>query len=147
VVGCTHMECVKLYVQGVVQTDPGPATVVVLMEDSDGTVLEKMTESIGNAFGEYAEYHAVMRALLLAVEKFGTSTRERQFDVRLRNEMVKRQLRGEETVTHPGLVPLFMQIHNLQVEHFPNLTFTYVRKKFHVEAEQLVKGVLDGFGE
>ena len=57
----------------------------------------------------------------------GSKTREKQFEIRIENELVKKQLNGEEPVHEPGLVPMFMEIHNLRVSSFPNLTFTHVR--------------------
>ena len=59
------------------------------------------------------------------------------------SELVKKQLSGEYQIKEPGLVPLYMEIHNLRVAHFPNLTLTHVKRALNKEADRLVNEALD----
>lgn len=116
-----------IYTHGASQSNPGPAIIRVQLCTESGSVLQELSESIGNATDEYAEYFAVMRSLQLAGEMFSGETKKKKFKIHLSGEMTKRQLNREVVITHPGLVPLFIEIHNLRVTSFPHLSFVYLR--------------------
>lgn len=138
------MEQVTIQVHGQSKGNPGPAAIGVIMTYPKGVVLVRTAESVGNAFDDYATHYAVMRGLQLAVEHFDTSTKQQSFILKLCNKTVKQQLNAEVEITHPGLVPIFIQIHNLKVTHFPHITVKHVHTKENLEVEQLVREVLDG---
>lgn len=138
------MEQVTIQVHGQSKGNPGPAAIGVIMTDSKGVVLESVSESIGNAFADYATHYAVVRSLQLAIEHFDSKTKQRAFVLRLGDETVKQQLNDEVEITHPGLIPLFIQIHNLKVTHFPHVTLKHVHTKENLEVKRLVREVLDG---
>ncbi len=64
--------------------------------------------------------------------------------MRLENEVVKKQLNAEYQIEEPGLVPLFIAIHNLRVANFANLSFTQMAPKYNQDAQRLLNEVLDG---
>ena len=137
------MEKITIFTRGVSKGNPGPAAISFRLVDEKGKVLQETAEAIGNATEEYAEYFAVTKALQEAVELFSEKTKEINFELKLSDEVVKKQINSEETITHPGLVPYFIEIHNLRVSSFPNLTLTHVKLGLNKEADRLVNETLD----
>ncbi len=137
------METVTIFTDGGARGNPGPAAIGVHIVDKSGKVLKEVSESIGNATNNFAEYQAVMRGLETVKQHFGSKTKDMHFEVKLDSELVKKQLSGEYQIKEPGLVPHFIAIHNMRVSSFPNLTFTHVRREFNKEADRLVNEALD----
>lgn len=137
------MEKVIIYTDGGARGNPGPAAIGAQVVDADGTVLEEVSQAIGNATNNYAEYLAVAKGLEAVKKRFGKKTKEIQFELKLDSELVKKQLNSEYQIKDPGLVPLFIEIHNLRVAHFPHLKLTHVRREFNKEADRLVNKALD----
>ena len=144
---CTHnlpMETITIHTDGGARGNPGPAAIGVYMTDQDGQVLLEVAESIGNATNNFAEYAAVARALEAAKQHFGKGTKTRQFILKLDSELVQKQLNHEYQIKDPGLIPLFIEIHNLRVAYFPHLTLRHVPRAQNKEADRLVNEALDG---
>jgi len=137
------MEKITIYTDGGSRGNPGPAAVGVYMVDAKQVVIAEVSEKIGNATNNYAEYFAVVRALQTAKDLFGKKTKDMEFENKLDSELVKKQLSGEYQIKDPGLVPLFVEIHNMRVASFPHITFTHVRREFNKEADRLVNEALD----
>lgn len=139
----TNMKTVIAYSYGKAEGDPGPAEILVRVLDEAGGVRREVVESIGNSTTEFAAYHAVWRTLQILEELFGKETNKMKFELQLETESVRAQLTHEAPVTNPGLVPLFIEIHNLRVSAFPNLTLTHVKRELNKEADRLVNAALD----
>lgn len=107
-------------------------------------MVKEAKQTIGNATNNFAEYHAVATALETLKELYGKKTKTMQFELKLDSELVKKQLNGEYQIKEPGLVPLFIEIHNARVSSFPNLTLTHVPRAQNKEADRLVNEALDG---
>lgn len=137
------MEKIIIYTDGGSRGNPGPAAIGVQIQDASKTVIKEVSQSIGNATNNIAEYSAVAEALRVAKELFGNKTKEMSFELRLDSELVQKQLNNEYQIKEPGLVPLFMAIHNLRVASFPNLTLTHVKREYNKEADRLVNEALD----
>lgn len=137
------METITLFTDGGSRGNPGPAAVGVHIVSADGKVLKQVSEAIGNATNNYAEYWAVVRALQAAKEHFGKRTTDIQFIIKLDSELVKKQLNNEYQIKEPGLVPLFIEIHNMRVASFPNLIFIHLPREQNKEADKLVNQALD----
>lgn len=137
------METITIFTDGGSRGNPGPAAIGVHIVDASGTVLKQVAETIGNATNNYAEYWAVVRALQFAKEHFGTRTPDIQFVLKLDSELVKKQLSNEYQIKEPGLVPLFIEIHNMRVASFPNLIFIHLPREQNKEADKLVNQALD----
>lgn len=138
------MEKIIAYTDGGARGNPGPAAVGVYITDADGHEIVSVQETIGNATNNLAEYQGVLRALEELKSRYGKKSRELDVELRMDSELVKKQLNDEYQIKDPGLVPLFMEIHNLRVSHFPNLTYTHVRRENNKEADRLVNDALDG---
>ncbi len=138
------MKKITIFSDGGSRGNPGPAAVGVQIVDARGTIVREVSETIGNATNNFAEYFAVVRGLQTAKEVFGKSTKQMQVEVKLDSELVKKQLSAEYQIKEPGLVPFFIEIHNMRVASFPNIIFTHVGREFNKEADRLVNEALDG---
>lgn len=137
------MDTVTIFTDGGSRGNPGPAAVGAQIIDANGKVIQEVSESIGNATNNYAEYMAVVRGLQVAKEVYGKKSKDMAFELKLDSELVKKQLNGEYQIKEAGLVPLFIEIHNMRVASFPNLILTHVRREFNKEADRLVNEALD----
>jgi len=137
------MEKITIFTDGGSRGNPGPAAIGVYMTDAKGKVVKEVSETIGNATNNFAEYQAVMRGLQTAKERFGKKTKEMQFELKLDSELVKKQLNSEYQIKEIGLVPHFIEIHNLRVSSFPHLKLTHVPREKNKEADRLVNKALD----
>ncbi len=118
--------------------NPGPAAIGAVVRDAaSGAELASVSERIGVATNNVAEYKALI-AGLKAAAPFGA----RRLLVRGDSLLVVRQLRGEYKVRHPDLRPLFaearvlLQNYDATIEHVPRAQNSY--------ADALVNAALDG---
>ena len=134
---------VVAYTDGGARGNPGPAGIGVQIIDERGKVLKEVSKFIGNSTNNYAEYQAVATALDTLKKMYGKRTKEMDFELRMDSELVKKQLNGEYQIKEPGLVPLFIEIHNFRVSNFPHLKLTHVRREKNKEADRLVNEAID----
>ena len=123
--------------------EPGPATIHVQISNAEGVVQTTVTESIGNSTSDFAAYTAVLRGLQLAVDLDADTTTDLVYEVHTDSVLVQNQLSHTQPITETGLIPFFIEIHNLRVAHFPNLTLTHVKRELNKEADRLVNEALD----
>ena len=137
------METIICYTDGGARGNPGPAGIGVYITDSSGAVIEEHAAFIGNSTNNFAEYQAVATALEYLKKRYGKKTKEMQFEIRMDSELVKKQLNHEYQIKEPGLIPLFIEIHNLRVSQFPNLILTHVKREQNKEADRLANEAMD----
>lgn len=137
------MEKIIVYTSGGALGNPGPAAAGVYIEDEKGVLIQEVKQSLGNANENFAEYFGVMLALQTLVQLYGDDTKNMEFEFRIDSEFVKKQLNSEESINEPGLVPMFIEIHNMQVASFPDLTFSQIKPEKNKKAKRLVKESLD----
>ena len=138
------MEKIITFTDGGARGNPGPAGVGVYITKEDGQLVREVKQAIGNATNNFAEYYAVMLALQTLKQIYGKATKTTQFEMRLDSELVKKQLNGEYQIKEPGLVPMFIEIHNLRVSSFPNIIFTHIPREKNKEADRLANEAMDG---
>lgn len=138
------MKKITVFTDGGARGNPGPAGIGVQILDAKGAVVKEVSEAIGNSTNNFAEYQAVMVALQTLKQLFGKKTKEMEFEIKLDSELVKKQLNGEYQIKEPGLVPHFIEIHNLRVANFPNLTLTHIPREKNKEADRLANEAMDG---
>jgi ribonuclease HI len=138
------MRTIICYTDGGARGNPGPAAIGIRITDEHGAPIKEHKETIGNATNNFAEYQAVARALSLLKAHFGRETKNTRFEFRLDSELVKKQLANEYQIKEPGLVPLFIEIHNARVAAFPHLYFTHIPREKNKDADRLVNEALDG---
>jgi ribonuclease HI len=133
------MELITIFVAGRSAGAPGAAGIGVCIKDTSGTCVREISQAIGNAYEDYAAYYAVMVALNNLKETYGDKTKEYKFEIKLDDELVEGQLNSKRVIKEPGLVPLFIEIHNQRITDFPKLKFTLISKSENAEAEKLAK--------
>ncbi len=137
------MQKIICYTDGGSRGNPGPSGIGIVIQDDKGKVLREHAEFIGNATNNFAEYQAVATALNLIKKKFGKKTKNLEIEIRMDSELVKKQLSCEYQIKEPGLVPLFIEIHNTRVSNFPHIKFVHVRREKNKEADRLANVAMD----
>ena len=66
------------------------------------------------------------------------------FEVRLDSELVAHHLNAKTAINDPGLVPMFIEIHNMRVASFPKLIVTLISNEENIAVEKLLSEALDG---
>lgn len=137
------MEKIIIYTDGGARGNPGPAGIGALIMDADETVLKEISEYIGHATNNVAEYTALVRALEETKKIFGGRTRDMEIEVRMDSELVVRQLLGAYKVKDLNLKEKFSRIAHMRMEDFPNIVFVHVRREKNAHADKLVNAAID----
>jgi ribonuclease HI len=140
------MKTIICYTAGSSRGNPGLGAVGVYITDEADTMLCEEAQTIGNTTHLFAEYHAVLLGLQTLLSVCGEVAPTTQFSVRLENEIVTKQLNATLPITEPGLIPMFIEIHNMQIEHFHHLTFSTISPAENQVARHLVSEALDAAG-
>jgi hypothetical protein len=106
----------------------------------------EVAKTIGNGVDNFAAYYAVMVGLQTLVDILGDKAATTHVELKLDNELVKKQLNAESPINEPGLVPMFIEIHNIRVASFPQLTLTFISLEENKKVERLMSEALDGRG-
>ena len=105
--------------------------------------MREIAEYIGKTTNNFAEYEALVRALIEAKNMFGEALREMQIEVRMDSELVVRQLTGLYRVKEPGLKEQFARIGMMRMADAPNMVFTHVPREKNAHADLLVNRAID----
>jgi len=140
------MESVTIYTDGGARNNPGPAGIGVVIQGDKGKVLKEVSEYIGEATNNVAEYRALIRALEELQTLFGDKTRGMRVEVRMDSELIVRQMSGLYKVKEPALQELFGAASQIKMERVPNIIFTHVRREKNKRADELVNQAIDAAG-
>lgn len=130
------------YTDGGARGNPGPAGAGAVITQ-DGKILAELSQFLGNATNNFAEYAAVLLALKEVKRRFGAKTKSLAIEMRMDSQLIQRQLAGEYQIKEPGLVPQFIEIHNMRVKDFPRVTFTHVPREKNKDADRLANDAMD----
>ncbi|MEX2254078.1 MAG: ribonuclease HI family protein [Acidimicrobiia bacterium] len=133
-------EVVEVHADGGARGNPGPAAIGAVVTDpttSPPTRLATVSECIGHATNNVAEYRAVI-AGLEAAQAFPAAT------LRLRADsmLVIRQLEGAWKVKQAHLKPLHARAREL-LTHWEHTDLAHVRREQNLDADLLVNAALD----
>jgi len=126
-----------IYTDGGARGNPGPAAIGAVLKNEAGVVIFKISECIGGATNNQAEYKAVIAAID-AAKKLGVQ----EINFFLDSELIVKQLNREYKVRDKDLAPLFVKIYNACLG-FKKVTFKHVRREMNEEADKLVNDALD----
>ena len=129
-----------IYCDGGARGNPGPAAIgaVVLDPSTDPpTRLATVSESIGVATNNVAEYRALVAALEAARE-----FPARRVRIRADSQLLIRQLEGRYRVKQPHLRPYFERAKALLAE-YEDVDLAHVPREENTEADALVNAALD----
>ncbi len=121
------------------ESEPGKAAVAGQIYDEKSASLDSFAKSIGNAKKDYTAYMGVLSVLEFCINYFDGKTQEFVFEILVDNELVVSQLNNQIPVFDPSLIPLFMAIHNLRIENFPNISI--VKSPQNIELNNLARSV------
>ena len=128
------------YADGGSRGNPGPAGIGGVLKDGEGAVVATVSESIGTATNNVAEYLALIRILEKAIE-----LGYQEIEVRMDSELVVKQMRGAYKVKHDGLIPLFEKACVLSSK-FRWFEINHVRRLLNKEADALANQAMDSAG-
>lgn len=122
---------------GASRRNPGPAAIGGVIIDVNGQVLAEISEAIGIATNNVAEY----RALLATLSK-ARDLDIKTVDVRLDSELIVRQVQGRYRTKKPELQKLLAQVMGL-LRTFDGYTIGHVPRARNRHADSLANQALD----
>ncbi|MFA7087993.1 MAG: ribonuclease HI family protein [Patescibacteria group bacterium] len=131
------IEKLIIYTDGGARGNPGPAGIGAVLYDSKRQIVAEISEYLGVATNNQAEYKALVSALKKAVE-LGVA----EVDCYLDSELVVKQLKHEYKVKNKDLAPLFLMIHNISLQ-FKKITYTHIPREQNREADRLANEAMD----
>ena len=137
------MEKIICYTDGGARGNPGPAGAGAVVAKADGTVIAELSQFLGNATNNFAEYAAVLLALKELKRRFGGKTKSLAVEIHMDSQLIQRQLAGQYQIKEPGLVPQFIEIHNLRVRDFLHITFVHIPREKNKSADRLANEAMD----
>jgi len=128
-----------IYTDGAARGNPGPAGAGGQITTPEGEVLAEVSEYLGEATNNVAEY----KALLLTLEK-SLSYNPAAIVIRSDSELLVKQLKGEYKVKNEGLKPLHERAKRLLMQ-FRNVEIEHVYRAENKQADQLANEAIDRF--
>jgi ribonuclease HI len=126
-----------VHVDGGARGNPGPAAIAAVVSDSDGAVVDSVSQVIGRATNNVAEY----RALILGIER-ATALGATELEIVGDSELVVKQMRGEYKVKNPDMKPLYADA-TAALDRLDRWSIRHVRRELNAEADRLVNEALD----
>jgi len=120
-----------IFSDGASSGNPGPAGIGVVVIIGDKKIV--LSEPIGNATNNVAEYRALIRGLETALKQ-----RADAVNIRLDSELIVRQLNGLYRVKNEGLIPLYRKVCAL-LKKFGSYNITHIPRTENSEADSLAK--------
>jgi ribonuclease HI len=106
-------------------------------KDEQGRFITSISQRIGRATNNQAEYRAIIAALEEA-----TRLDAKRVDVKMDSELVVKQINGEYRVKKATLKPLYQQVKQLQ-SSLESFTVTHIPRRQNIEADKLANKALD----
>lgn len=133
------MTKLSIYTDGASRNNPGEASIGVVIKNERGETIETLSEYLGIATNNVAEYTALIRALEEAKKH-----RAQQIDFYLDSQLAVRQMTGEYKVKHPGIIPLVRRAQELCRE-WPRgaVRFHHIPRAENSEADALANEAID----
>ena len=125
-----------IFTDGAAEPNPGPAAIGAVIKDEQGRLITTISQPIGRATNNQAEYRAIIAALENAIRLDANHV-----DVRSDSELVVRQINGQYRVRKASLKPLYQKIKQLQSQ-FKGFSLTYIPRQQNIEADRLANMAL-----
>jgi len=129
-----------LYVDGGARGNPGPAGIAARLLTAEGELVEELSDVIGEATNNVAEYEALLAGLELALDR-GVE----RLTVFMDSELVVRQLTGRYRVKNADLKALHDEAQR-RLHGFREVDVRHVPREQNAEADRLVNEALDRAG-
>jgi len=122
---------VIIHADGASRGNPGQAAIGATIEDSEGRLLASLSQPIGRATNNQAEYRAVIAALKEAL-KLGAV----EADIYLDSELVVKQINGSYRVRNAALKPLYLEVKELAAS-LKGFRISHIPRRQNAEADAL----------
>ncbi|MFA5535626.1 MAG: ribonuclease HI family protein [Bacillota bacterium] len=133
------MEKVTIYTDGACRGNPGPAGAGALILDGKGQPIAEISEFLGNATNNIAEYTALIKALEKTLA-LGIHKAEIFTD----SQLLVKQVLGEYKVKNEGLKSLYQRVKELE-QQFEQFAISHVPREKNKLADKLAnKGIDQG---
>lgn len=126
-----------VYTDGASRGNPGPAAIGAVVIDPTAAVRHEVSEAIGVATNNVAEYRALVAGLEAAL-----ALGARRVEVRMDSELIVRQAIGRYRVRNPGLIPYHNRVLALR-SRFDEVVFRHVPRAQNRLADALCNQALD----
>ena len=127
---------VVIFTDGAAAPNPGPAAIGAIIKDEQGKLLARISQRIGRATNNQAEYRAIIAALEKAV-----SLGAKHVEVNSDSELVVKQINGKYRVKKATLKPLYQEVKKLQ-SRLEGFTITHIPRRQNTEADKLANKLL-----
>ena len=134
-----RLKQVVIYADGASRGNPGSAAIGVTIKDKRGKLITFISQRIGRATNNQAEYRAIIAALEEAI-RLGV----KQVEIKTDSELVVKQINGEYRVKKVTLKPLYQQVKQLQGS-LEGFTITHIPRQQNTEADKLANKALNGY--
>jgi ribonuclease HI len=111
--------------------NPGLAAIGAIIKDEQGRLIARISQRIGQATNNQAEYRAIIAALRKAI-----SLGARQVELNSDSELVVKQINGSYRVKKPALKPLYQKVKQLQ-DSLEGFSITHIPGQQNTEAHKL----------
>lgn len=128
---------VVILTDGGAKPNPGPAAIGAVLKDEQGRIITNISQDIGQATNNQAEYRALITALEKAL-RLGMS----QVELRSDSELLVKQINGQYLVKAAPIKPLYLKVKQLQ-NQFEGFRITHISSAENREAHNLVSRVLE----
>ncbi len=125
-----------IFTDGAAAPNPGPAAIGAIIKDEQGKLLARISQRIGRATNNQAEYRAIIAALEKAV-----SLGAKHVEVNSDSELVVKQINGKYRVKKATLKPLYQEVKKLQ-SRLEGFTITHIPRQQNREADKLANKLL-----
>jgi ribonuclease HI len=135
------MQKLTIYTDGGARGNPGPAAIGVVMYDETDNEMSTLSEAIGIATNNIAEYKAIVRALQHAAT-IVDDTKAVKITLKLDSQLCQRQLNGEYKVKDATLKELYAAVKELESQ-YSKVEYVHVARELNKVADALVNKALD----
>lgn len=126
-----------IHTDGGARGNPGPSGIGAVLADEKRKVLKEISEYIGEATNNQAEYKALISGLEGAKKLEAT-----EVSVFMDSELIVKQIKQEYRVRDKDLAPLFVKAWNL-LHGFKKYTIHHVPREKNQHADELVNKAID----
>ncbi|MDE2213062.1 MAG: ribonuclease HI family protein [Patescibacteria group bacterium] len=137
------MATLTMYTDGGARGNPGPAGAGAALFNEAGKEVATVSDYLGEATNNVAEYEALLRALMRAESLYGKRLQTMTIHVRMDSELIVRQMQGVYKVKEPKLKEFFSRIAEFRLERAPNITFEHIPREQNKRADALVNEAID----
>jgi ribonuclease HI len=130
------MKKLIIHTDGVSKGNPGRASIGVIIRDEKGGLVAAISQSIGRATNNQAEYRAIIVALEEALPLDADKV-----ELNSDSELVVRQIKGQYRVRKEALRPLYQRVKQLQAS-LKGFKIKHVPRQQNREADKLANAAL-----